>query len=41
MARLSREFYNRDTLTAACELLGKYVVRRLEGEPSREPPISI
>ncbi len=32
MARLSREFYNRDTLTAACELLGKYVVHRLEGE---------
>lgn len=32
MARLSREFYERGTLTAARELLGKYVARRLEGE---------
>lgn len=32
MARLSREFYRQDTLTAARELLGKYVARRLNGE---------
>lgn len=32
MARLSREFYNQDTITAARALLGKLLVRRLEGE---------
>lgn len=30
MARLSREFYHQDTLSAARLLLGKYLVRRLE-----------
>jgi len=32
MARLCREFYARDTLDAARALLGKVLVRRLEGE---------
>lgn len=32
MARLSREFYAQDTLEAAQALLGKYLVRRLDGE---------
>ena len=32
MARLSREFYERDTVLAAQELLGKYLVRRLDGQ---------
>jgi DNA-3-methyladenine glycosylase len=32
MARLSREFYDRDTVLVARELLGKYLVRRLDGE---------
>lgn len=32
MARLSRDFYDRDTVLAARELLGKYLVRRLDGE---------
>lgn len=32
MEKLSREFYNRDTVQVAQELLGKYLVRRLEGE---------
>ena len=32
MARLSREFYNRPTLEAARDLLGKILVRRLEGQ---------
>lgn len=32
MARLSREFYDRDTVLAAQELLGKYLVRRLDGQ---------
>ena len=32
MARLSREFYAQDTLEAARRLLGKYLVRRLDGE---------
>ena len=31
MARLSREFYHQDTLTAARLLLGKYLIRRLDG----------
>lgn len=29
MGKLTQEFFNRDTLTAAQELLGKYLVRRL------------
>ena len=33
MARLSREFYAQDTLEAARALLGKVLVRRLDGEP--------
>ena len=32
MARLSREFYAQDTLEAARGLLGKYLIRRLDGE---------
>lgn len=32
MARLSREFYNGDTVEAAQKLLGKYLVRRLDGQ---------
>lgn len=32
MARLSRDFYAQDTLEAARQLLGKYLVRRLDGE---------
>lgn len=32
MARLSRQFYDQDTLEAARALLGKYLVRRLDGE---------
>ena len=32
MARLSREFYNGDTVETARQLLGKYLVRRLESE---------
>ena len=32
MARLSRDFYNRDTVEAAQQLLGKYLVRILNGE---------
>lgn len=32
MARLSRDFYGRDTLEAARRLLGKYLVRRLGSE---------
>ena len=32
MARLSREFYNGDTVEIARKLLGKYLVRRLDGE---------
>ena len=32
MARLSREFYDRDTVLAAQELLGKYLIRRLKDE---------
>lgn len=31
MARLSQEFYNQDTVAAAQALLGKYLVRRLDG----------
>ena len=30
MARLSRDFFGRDTLTVSRELLGKYLCRRLE-----------
>lgn len=32
MARLSRDFYQQDTVAAARALLGKYLVRRLPGE---------
>ena len=32
MARLCREFYLQDTIEAAKALLGKCLVRRLEGE---------
>ena len=32
MARLFREFYDRDTVQAARELLGKYLVRVVDGE---------
>ena len=32
MARLSRDFYAQDTLDAARALLGKYLIRRLDGE---------
>lgn len=32
MARLSRDFYAQDTLEAARRLLGKYLIRRLDGE---------
>ena len=32
MARLPREFYHRDTVVVAQELLGKYLVRNLGGE---------
>ena len=33
MARLSRQFYDGDTVEIAKALLGKYLVRVLEGEP--------
>lgn len=33
MARLPREFYNRDTVAVSQDLLGKYLVRILNGEP--------
>ena len=33
MASLPREFYNGDTVEIAQKLLGKYLVRRLDGEP--------
>lgn len=33
MTRLSREFYAGDTVEAARKLLGKYLVRMLDGEP--------
>lgn len=32
MARLSREFYNGDTVETAQKLLGKYLIRKLDGE---------
>ena len=32
MARLSQDFYNQDTVETARNLLGKYLVRRLNGE---------
>lgn len=32
MEKLMRDFYNRDTLTVARELLGKYIVRKFNGE---------
>ncbi len=32
MARLSREFYNGDTVEIAQKLLGKYLIRKLDGE---------
>lgn len=32
MARLSKEFYHRDTVQVAQDLLGKYLVRRYHGE---------
>lgn len=35
MERLTREFYTRDALTVAQELLGKVLVHRLEGRPWR------
>ena len=33
MARLGREFYDRDTLTVARELVGCYLVRKIDGCP--------
>lgn len=33
MPKLTRDFYDRDTLTVARELLGKYLVRVLDGVP--------
>ena len=32
MARLSRDFYAQDTLEAARQLLGKYLIRCLDGQ---------
>jgi len=32
MKKLSRDFYNRDTITVAQELLGKYLVHKVDGE---------
>ena len=32
MEKLTREFYTRDSLTVARELLGKVLVHRLDGE---------
>ena len=32
MAKLFRDFYDRDTCTVARELVGKYLVRRLDGQ---------
>lgn len=34
--KLLRNFYNRPTLKVAKELLGKYIVRKLEGKPRRK-----
>ena len=39
MARLSRQFYDGDTVEIARRLLGKYVVRVLDGELLVETPI--
>lgn len=33
MAKLTAQFYNRDTVQVARELVGKYLVRRLDGQP--------
>ena len=32
LAKLFRDFYDRDTCTVARELVGKYLVRRLDGQ---------
>ena len=32
LAKLFRDFYDRDTCTVAQELVGKYLVRRLDGQ---------
>jgi len=33
--KLSRQFFNRPTLTVACQLLGKYLIRKINGKTVR------